>query len=116
MMSSISRILGLFYLTSSSRSPKIVKEAIMTDINDLVQEFWRTSSDGAVGATFFAMGRLLKILQECFNISEVFLILFPLLRLPSTWLIKNYRTSGSITGTILPSRTLRKLNSEPNLR
>ena len=24
-----------------SRSSKVVKEAIMTDINDLVQEFWR---------------------------------------------------------------------------
>ena len=30
------------------RSPRVVKEAIMTDINDLVQEF-RTSSDGPLG-------------------------------------------------------------------
>ena len=43
----------------------------MTDINDLVQEFWRTLSDGAVRATFLAIGRLLKILQGCFDISEV---------------------------------------------
>ena len=43
-------------------SPKVVKEAIITDINDLVQEFWRTSSDGA-GASFSAMRRLLEILQ-----------------------------------------------------
>ena len=51
-----------------SRSPKIVKEAIMTDINDLVQEFWRTSSgDEAIGASFFEMRRLLEILQECFD-------------------------------------------------
>ena len=49
------------------RSPKEVKEAIMTDINDLVQEFW-TSSDGTVGAALFAMRRLLEILQVCFDI------------------------------------------------
>ena len=56
-------------------SPQVVKEAIMTDINDLVQEFWRTSSD--VEPSFFAMRRLLEILQ-CFE------VLFPFLRLPST--------------------------------
>ena len=43
----------------------------MTDINDLVQEFWRTSSDGTVGASFFAMCRLLEILQGCFDLLEV---------------------------------------------
>ena len=32
----------------------------MTDINDIVQEFWRTSSDGAIGASFFEMFRLLE--------------------------------------------------------
>jgi hypothetical protein len=47
------------------RSPKVVKEAIMTDINDLVQELWRTSCD--VGTSFFAMSRLLEILQSCFD-------------------------------------------------
>jgi hypothetical protein len=52
-------------------SPKVVQEAIMTDINDLVQEFWRTSSDGNVGAPSFAMHRLFEILQRCFNILEV---------------------------------------------
>ena len=46
---------------------KVVKEAIMTDINDLVQEFWRTSRDG-VGATFFAMRHLFRILQECYEV------------------------------------------------
>ena len=66
---------------SFSHSPKVVKEAIMTDINDLVQEFWRTSSDGDVGASFFAMRSLLEILQGCFDILEVCLILFPSLRL-----------------------------------
>ena len=44
----------------------------MTDINDLVQEFWRTSSDdGAVRASFFAMPGLLKILYACFVKLEV---------------------------------------------
>ena len=35
----------------------------MTDINDLVQEFWSTSSEGATGATFFEMRRLYEILE-----------------------------------------------------
>ena len=38
----------------------------MTDINDLVQEFWRTPNDGAVGTSFFAMRRLFEILQWYF--------------------------------------------------
>ena len=65
-----------------SNSPKEVKEAIMTDINDLVQEFWMTSSD--VGASFFAMSCLLKILERCLGILEVCLILFLFWRLLST--------------------------------
>ena len=56
------------------RSPKVVKEAIMADINDLLQEFWSTSSD--VEPSFFAMRRLLEILQGClevcFDIISVF--------------------------------------------
>ena len=60
------------------RSPKVVKEAIMTDINDLVQEFWRTSSDRDVGISFFAMRRLFEILNVCFDIISF------LLRLSST--------------------------------
>jgi hypothetical protein len=50
-----------------SNSPEAVKEAIMADINDFVQDFWRTSSDGAVGASLVAMRRLFEILQECLN-------------------------------------------------
>ena len=66
----------------------------MTDINDLMQEFWSTSSDRAVtvGASFFAMRRLLEILQRCFHILEVtvcffifILLSYPFLRLPSTF-------------------------------
>jgi hypothetical protein len=57
-------------------SPKVVKEAIMTDINDLVREFWRTSSYGPVGASFVAMRRLFEILQRsnlevCFDVVYV---------------------------------------------
>ena len=50
----------------------------MTDINDLVQEFRRPSSNGDAGASFFAMRRLFEILEVCFDIISVFL------RLPST--------------------------------
>ena len=91
-MSSITRVLHTatwFYFTSRlpdrfSRSPKVVKEAIMTDINDLVQEFWRTSRDGAVRVSFFAMRRLFEILQRCFVILEVCFDIISVLRLPST--------------------------------
>ena len=54
-------------------SPKVVKEAIMTDINDTVQEFWRTSRDQDVGVSFYAMRRLYEILQhlqQCFYLIE----------------------------------------------
>ena len=54
-----------------SFSPNVVKEAIMTNINHLVQEFWRTSSNRDVGASFFAMRRLFEILQRCFSNLEV---------------------------------------------
>ena len=54
-----------------SRSPEVVKGAIMTDINALVQEFWTTSRDAAVGASFFAMRRLLEILERCSEFLEV---------------------------------------------
>ena len=65
-----------------SRSSKVVKEAIMKNINDLVEEF---SSDGAEGVPFSEMRRLLEILQACLDNFEVF---FLFLRLPSTELIK----------------------------
>jgi hypothetical protein len=74
--SSITRVLHAAtwdYLTSSLpdhfiRSPKVVKEAIMTDINDLVQEFWRTSTDEADRESFFAMRRLHEILRRCLEV------------------------------------------------
>ena len=79
-MSSITRVLHTAtwdYFTSRlpghlSCSQKVVMEAVMTDIKNLVQEFWRTSSDGADGAPFFEMRRLLEILQ---NISDVHFVI-----------------------------------------
>ena len=49
----------------------------MTDINDLVQEFWRTSTDGADGEPIFAMRRLHDILRRCLEVCFCW-------RLPST--------------------------------
>ena len=103
-MSSITRVLHTTtwnYFTSRlpdrfSRSPKVVKEAVMTDIDDLVQEFWRTSSNGVVEECFFAIHRLFDILQQCFNILKVcFDIIFVFatailadknLQMPNSWL------------------------------
>ena len=62
------------------RSPKVVKEAIMKDIHDLVQEFWRTSSDEVNGESIFAMRRLHEILRRCLEVCFSW-------RLPSTRLI-----------------------------
>jgi hypothetical protein len=83
-MSSISRVLHTTtwnYFKSHlparfSCSPKVVKEAIMADINDFVQEFWRTSSDGADGAPFFEMRRLLEIFQIILNVCFVIIFIF----------------------------------------
>ena len=69
-MSSTTRVLHTTtwdYFTSRlrdrfMRSPEVVNKAIMTNINDLVREFWRTSSDGVLGASFFAMRRLFEVL------------------------------------------------------
>ena len=79
-MSSITRVLHTTtwdYFTEElafrfGRSPKVVKEEIVADINDLVQEFRMSSRDGAVGESFIAMYRLLKILQVCFDIIPFF--------------------------------------------
>ena len=85
-MSSISWILHTTtwnYFTSHlphqfHHSPKVVKEVIMSEINDLVQdlEFWRTSksSDGAVAVSFFAMCCLHEILQWCWKCVLFFIV------------------------------------------
>ena len=92
-MSSITRVLHTTtwdYFTSRlpkrfSFSSKVVKEAIRTDINDLVQDFWRTSRDVDVGASLFAMRRLLEILQRCFDFLKVcFDIISDFATIPST--------------------------------
>ena len=41
----------------------------MTDINDLVQDFLRTSSDGDVGESLFEMRRLYEILKDYSEVS-----------------------------------------------
>ena len=122
-MSSITRVLHTTtwnYFTSCLpnrfvRSPKVLKEAIMADINDLVQEFWRYSSDGSVvsGVSFFAMRLLFENMEEYFVILEVSFDIISISRLPLTWLIKIY---SRIPGTLPLSRTLTKSNSEPDLR
>jgi hypothetical protein len=93
-MSSITRVLhtttwGYFtsYLPQRfGRSPIVVKEAIMMDINDLLQKFSRTSIDEA---PFFAMHRLLAILRKCSDKFDVCFDIVFVLRLPSTYLIKS---------------------------
>jgi hypothetical protein len=93
-MSSITRVLHTTtwdYFTSSlpdlfSHSPKVVKEVIITDINDLLQEFRRTSSD--VGASFFAMRRLLEILERCLHSLTVCFDIISVFATASTQLIK----------------------------
>ena len=82
-MSSITRVLHTAtwdYFTSHLpdrfiRSPKAVKESIMTEISDLVQEFWRTSTDGidASAESLFAMCRLFEILHKCLDNFEVYI-------------------------------------------
>ena len=49
----------------------VVKEAIITDVNDLVQEFWRTSTDEVNGEPIFAMRHLDEILRRCQRCLEV---------------------------------------------
>ena len=57
------------------RSSKVVKEAIMTDIKDSMQELHRNSSDVVTRASFFEMRCLLKILQGCFDFEVCFYII-----------------------------------------
>ena len=78
-----------FLLDYFNDSPKVVREAILTDINGLVEEFWRTSSDGVAGASFFATRRLLEILQEYLEVCNT--VSFPFLRL----LIRNLQKPNS---------------------
>ena len=65
------------------RSPKVVMEEIMTDINDLVQEF-QTSSNGAFAECLFSMRRLFEILLKCFQLFNVCFDIISVLRSTST--------------------------------
>ena len=121
-MSSSTRVLHTAtwdYFTSNlpyrfRNSPIVVKETIMIDINNLVQEFWSfwsTFSDEAVGASIFAMRHLLDILQEyyspvCFHIVSVFAAAIDLL-------IKIYR--HIFTFPFSPNRAL-TTGPKPSLR
>ena len=89
-MSSITRVHATTwdYFTESLKgrficSPKVVMEEIMTDINDLVQEF-QTSSNGAIAASLFAMRRLYDIFLECFRLFNVCFDVISVLRPTST--------------------------------
>ena len=62
------------------RSPKVVKEAIITDINGFVQEFWRASTDEVNGESIFAMRRMHEILRRCLEVCFFWRLLW-------TWLI-----------------------------
>ena len=70
----------------------------MTDVNDLVQEFWSTSSDGAVwflGTSFFPMRRLFGVLQKCLGILKVrSSIISVFLQLPPTSADGNLQTAN----------------------
>ena len=43
----------------------------MVDINDLLQEFWRTPSDKAVGAPILPLRHLLGIFQDILRVCFV---------------------------------------------
>ena len=79
-------------------SPNVVMEAIMTDIHDLVQEFWRTSTDGADGESIFAMCRLHKILGRCLEVCFFW-------RLLSIYLIKPRCSQTPISSTGMTTKS-----------
>ena len=58
-------------------------EEIMTDINDLVQEF-QTSSNGTIAESLFAIRCLYEILLECFQLFNVCFDIISVLRPTST--------------------------------
>ena len=50
--------------------PEVVRDAIMMDIDNLLQEFWKTADIGAVDVRRFTLIRLLlDILRVCLNIT-----------------------------------------------
>ena len=79
-MSSINRVLHTTtwsYFTEHLavrffRSPNVVKEEIMADVNGLVQEFRMSSRNGAFRESFVTMCRLGDIFRVCFDIIPFF--------------------------------------------
>ena len=124
-MSSILRVLHTTtwdYFTSHlpdrfSRSPQAVKEEIMMDINDLVQDFWRTSSDVGPRPSFFAMRRMLEILQECLKVCfDVISVFAAPVDLADIYRLGCRQTqAGNIPPGIGIPPTLTTTKSEPNL-
>ena len=92
------------------RCPKVVKDAITTDINDLMQQFWRISTDEAVDIFSLAMCRLREILQACLHI--MFLWGLPLTFTHRYCSIAGTIRSGTLTKNILLQKFL--INYFPN--
>jgi hypothetical protein len=77
----------------------------MAEINDLVQDFWRTSNDGDVGASILAMRRLHDILRQCLVTSEVcFDVISVFANAVDDRIHRIWHTS--IPGTVPPSQIL----------
>ena len=86
------------------RCPKVVKEEITTDINDLMQQFWQISTDEAVDIFSLAMCRLREILQVCLDI--MFLLGLLLTSTHRYCLIAGTIRSGTLAKNILLQRSL----------
>ena len=82
-----------------SRSPKLVKKAIMADIKDLMQDLWRTTDDGAIRAAFLGMRRLLEILQSCIRLLDV---CFDIVSFFATAADKNVQSGHWYNSTLSP--------------
>ena len=87
----------------------------MTDIDDLVQEFWRTASDG-VGASLFAMRRLGEILQKCLDFLEVCFYIISVFATAVDLVDKIYRCRQTLIPVAIPPGRTLMTESERNLR
>jgi hypothetical protein len=90
--------------------PNVVQDTITTDINDLIQQFWRMSTDEVVDIFSLAMCRLREILQVCLDI--MFLLGLPLTITHRYCSIAGTIQSGTLTKNILLQRSL--INYFPN--
>ena len=90
----------------------VVKDAITTDINDLMQQFWRTSTDG-LDIFCPAICRLREILQVCLDI--MFLLGPPLTFTHRYCSIAGTITSVTLMKNILLQRSLINYFSNPDI-